>query len=383
MAKRAGFGASLPASSSKALLLRMSEAFFIPLVPSSKHSELATQAPLPRGEAIKEKIEALHANAEDRAFQNLSTRAATAQLHNQKASFVAAGAKMADTIVFHERAINVAMDMAAHDERRANELQKKRAKATREINKVCDAVAALQDQEVIREKEHIMKIVHAEERRQQHLSTVSAKAAAETAKVVSAAAKKQAETMAKAMANDQRHFKADLYRCEVYYEGVTKEKAKHEAACARREAAETAHLAKAACQAEREMGAVRKAQEHLEAVAAKAHAEATKVEAASARLAEETASKAAKIEEKLAAAAVRKAAVTYPPCARTKKPTPTVAPTTKKMAIRVALALAGGAIARSLFVWGVKLGGLAKLSAAGLLQFGSRVAKAAAVAKLK
>jgi hypothetical protein len=82
-------------------------------------------------------------------------------------------------------------------------------------------------------------------------------------------------------------------------------------------------------------------------------------------------------------AAVRKAAVTYPPCARTKKPTPTVAPTTKKMAIRVALALAGGAIARSLFVWGVKLGGLAKLSAAGLLQFGSRVAKAAAVAKLK
>jgi hypothetical protein len=50
----------------------MSEAFFIPLVPSSKHLELATQAPLPRGEAIKEKIEALHANAEDRAFQNLS-----------------------------------------------------------------------------------------------------------------------------------------------------------------------------------------------------------------------------------------------------------------------------------------------------------------------
>ena len=53
------------------------------------------------------------------------------------------------------------------------------------------------------------------------------------------------------------------------------------------------------------------------------------------------------------------------------------------MAIRVALALAGGANARSLFVWGVKLGGLAKLSAAGLLQLGSRVAKAAAVAKLK
>ena len=107
------------------------------------------------------------------------------------------------------------------------------------------------------------------------------------------------------------------------------------------------------------------------------------MEAASARLAEETAAKAAKIEEKLAAAAVRKAAVTYPPCARTKKPSPAVAPTTKKMAIRVALALAGGAIARSLFVWGVKLGGLAKLSAAGLLQLGSRVAKAAAVAKLK
>ena len=293
---------------------------WVPLKSTSKHDELKTRPAAARGDSIKLKIDALHAGAEERAMGSLTEKAAAAAMHNQKASAVATGAKMADTLVFHERRLNVAMDEAVHHERAALEVKKRKAKGTREVNKVAAAIAALQDAQEDKAEAQAEAEAAAEERRLQHLGKVAAKGAAASEKVGKAAAKLQAETEAKAEAIDARIARAEISRCEAYYEKVTKEHAKHEAVLAKREAATTDALAKGASEAAREVDAMFKREAALEARAAKAALSAAKVEAAKAKVEAETAAKAAKLEGKLAAAAERKAAVTYPPCARAPKP---------------------------------------------------------------
>ena len=111
--------------------------FFVPLRRSRKAVELESREPPARGELVKSKIEALHASAEDRAIDNLSAKAKAAALHNQKACSIATGSKWAEKLVFHERKLNVVIDMAQHEERHTQHLRSIADKGTREVNKVC------------------------------------------------------------------------------------------------------------------------------------------------------------------------------------------------------------------------------------------------------
>ena len=99
---------------------------------STLHEKLAARPAPPRGEAIRAKIEALHAKAEGAAYANLSVKATAAAEHNLKVAAVATGSKWAEKLVFAERKMNVENDLSAHEVRAAKQVIAKAAKASAE-----------------------------------------------------------------------------------------------------------------------------------------------------------------------------------------------------------------------------------------------------------
>lgn len=142
---------------------------------------------------------------------------------------------------------------------------------------------------------------------------------------------------------------------------------------ARLEAAAAAQLEKGINDVQREAAAAQRHAAQMERIAAKGTAESDKVERANARLKDEANAKAIKLQERLAAAEERKSAIQYPPCSRAPKVKSQVVSRKAGPLRKLAIALAGGMLARGLVFWGTKMRGFASI-----MNFGSRLIRRAA-----
>ena len=139
------------------------------------------------------------------------------------------------------------------------------------------------------------------------------------------------------------------------------------------EAAAAAQLEKGMNDVQREAAAARRHAAQVERIAAKGTAESSKVERANARLQDEANAKAVKLQERLAAAEERKRAIQYPPCSRAPKAKSQVVPRKAGPLRKLAIALAGGILARGLVLWGTRMRGFTSM-----MSFGSRLIRRAA-----
>ena len=311
-----------------------------------------------------------------------------AELHKvkQKATaevnkVAAAVAALQDAEVIKARELAEAETAAAA--RAAGEVQNKAEKGRKQSRKVKAAAAKLQAEAEAKAAILAADLAAASERRQAELERRAAKGSKEVDKVSLATWAMAHETEAKSKRLNEKLERAESYRQATTEENASRLAARREQAIARLEAATTASLEKGAAETQRELAAAEKREMVLERRAAKAHAEAFKVEAAAAKLSAEAAAKRSKLEARLDAAASRKAEVRgrapracasayrclcafathrthtfacacmqvrYPACARPAK----VAAQTTALATRsgplrkIALAFAGGVVARSL-----------------------------------
>ena len=331
---------------------------FVPLRPSTKHNELSQQAPLPRGSQAKEKVVTKINEAEERYMTTLTSKIGQAAAHNEKVGHIAAGARMADVLVYNERKLNFDRSMEDHSTRHEAALKAKARKGTQEVNKVAAAVAALQDAAVVNAKAHEEAMRSASERRAAAIDTIAAKAAAVSDKVGRSAGAFEQECEFRAQRLAEKLERAEAFKAGLHEEEVTKTRAKREGATARLEAQTTAQLAKAVIEGEREVSAAARREEELEKIASKGRLEVNKVEKAHIRLQQESEVKAAKLAERLAAAEARKASVRYPACSRPSKPSTAVVQAPTGPLRKIVFALGATVLARGLVMIGSRLGGL-------------------------